>query len=428
MSTFQYTALTRDGQKTQGRIEAADSREAVTSLRSRELFVVNIKSRGSGGVESGGTLGREEVGRAGGIGILHQRPRGRRYTLARLWPVTARDKTVFFRQLALMLRAGITIVQALKVNARQSSSPRLERVTLRIAASVQGGKSLSAALAEHPRYFSNISVKLVESAEASGELDTILDQIALQIENQASLKAQVLTSLMYPVVVVFLSLFVAVFLVTNVIPKFASFFMKRGLELPWLTQFLVNISGVVRDHGVVILAVIATVCLISCALYCTRRGRLSFDLVLTKLPLTGKLVVSGALAQLGSSLAMLIRSGVTLFDALRITSGTINNRALSALLRNSADSILRGQPLARTLDTAIFPPVVPQLISVGEHTGSLEEVLVELADFYDRDLKARIRRMAALVGPVVILSVGGLVAIVYFAFFLALVKMISKGF
>ena len=163
-------------------------------------------------------------------------------------------------------------------------------------------------------------------------------------------------------------------------------------------------------------------------LYSTPRGRFVFDVVLLKLPVTGNLIVSSAIAQLSRNLSMLIRSGVTLFEALRVTAGTMNNRALAVLLGDSADSILKGQPLAETMDRAILPAVVPQLIAVGEHTGSLEEVLGELGDFYEQDLDARVRRTAALAGPVVILTVGGLVAFVYFAFFLALVKMISKGF
>lgn len=426
MRTFQYTALTRDGQETAGRLDAVDSREAAATLRAQQLIVVRIEDSVSRGELDERSLVQEVGSRS--MPLQAVRRRGLRYTLAKLRPVLARDKVLFFRQLALMLRAGITIVQALRVNARQSSSPRLERISLELAANVQAGKSFSAALAEHPKHFSNMHVKLVESAEASGELDVILDQVAQRIENQAELKTQLLTSLSYPLIVVILSVFVAVFLVLNVIPKFASFFLRRGLELPWLTQFLVDISDVIRQYGLIILGVISALCILVGVLYSTPRGRFVFDVVLLKLPVTGNLIVSSAIAQLSRNLSMLIRSGVTLFEALRVTAGTMNNRALAVLLGDSADSILKGQPLAETMDRAILPAVVPQLIAVGEHTGSLEEVLGELGDFYEQDLDARVRRTAALAGPVVILTVGGLVAFVYFAFFLALVKMISKGF
>ena len=427
MSTFEYTALTRDGQQTQGRLEANDSREAVAALRSQQLFVVNLQERrSSGGTHRSVAIGPEGDVRAGTL--LAERSRGIRYELGKLRPVVSRDKVLFFRQLALMLRAGITIVQALRVNARQSSSPWLERVALKLAADVQGGMSFSGALAEHPRYFSRIAVTLVESAEASGELDTILDQIATQIEEQATIKAQILTSLTYPAVVVVLSIAVSAFLVVKVIPKFASFFLRRGISLPWLTQSLVDVSDFVRDNGIVLLSCVAVACVIVFIVYSTRRGRYGIDVTLLKVPITGKLLISGALAQMSRNLAMLIRSGVTVFEALGITAKIMRNRALSVLLTDSADAILKGEPLARTFDRAILPPVVPQLLSVGEHTGALEEVLEELGQFYDQDLKSRIRRMAALVGPAVVLLVGGLVAVVYFAFFLALIQMISKGF
>lgn len=412
MPNFRYTALDGQGNEVRGSLDAADPRAAAAALRDRTLFPMQIDALAPGSK----TAGLQET--------VTESSRVRLF--AWLLPITSRDLVLFLRQLGLMLRTGLTLLQGLEVCRDQTNKPRLARVIDRVAVDVQAGVSLSDALAAWPRYFPVFVVKLIESAEASGELDTTLERAAVHLERRAELRARLISSLIYPAVVVLTSIAVAAFLVLKVIPQFAKFFQRRGAQLPWATQMLVDISGWLLRYGPYLLTGLLLLAGVLTVAYLTRRGRLAIHRGLLTIPVIGGLLAAGAMAQFSQTLSVLLSSGLPLLASLKITADVIGNLAISGKVRTAADDILRGQDLSRSLRGPVIPGIVTQVVAVGEQTGALHQVLDELGRYYDELLQAKIRRMSALIEPVMILILGGMVGFVYFAFFQAVVQLASN--
>lgn len=408
MPVFQYTALNRQGQEVKGDVEAADQRSAVASLRGRALFVLNVNGTGGGAAET-------ETG-------------GQQYSmLARIRPVFGQDYVIFLQQLALMLRTGLTVLQALEVCQEQTNKARFAYALERMRGAIQGGKSLSQAFAQEKSHFSRLLVKLLESAEASGELDVVLERAAEDLERKMEVRRKLLTSLAYPSVVVLSAIGVSVFLVWKVIPKFAAFFARRGASLPWSTQFLVDLSDWFANYGLYALAGVIVAIIAFVVSYMTKPGHFFWDRFFLSVPVIGKVLTSAAMAQSTQTLFVLLNSGVTLLDSLRIAGQVIGNQAIAHRFETAAESILKGNDLASSMKHPIVPAMIPHAVAVGERTGSLPPVLEKLSEFYDRDLQGRIRRMSALVEPAMILVVGGMVGFVYMAFFQAVFSLATAG-
>ncbi|GIW79813.1 MAG: phytochrome sensor protein [Gemmatales bacterium] len=405
MPVFKYIALDRRGREVQGNLEAADGQSAAATLRRQSLFVLQIENDAAGSASSAQT----------GSWLGHLRP------------VWTQDYVFFLQQLALMLRSGLTILQALEVCSQQSTKPRLSAAIDRMRDSIQAGKSLSQAMALEPRHFSRLTVKLIESAEASGELDTVLERAAADMEHKLDLKRKLLTSLAYPSVVILVAIGVAAFLVWKVIPKFAAFFQRRGVALPWTTQFLVDLSEYLTTYGLYVLGGVLAAILLFLLSYSTRRGRLVWDRLFLYLPVAGNLFTVAAMAQITQTLFVLLNSGVTLLDSLRISAQVIRNRAIAERINEAGEMILKGHDLATSLRDPVIPPLVPHLVAVGEQTGALTQVLERLSTFYDQQLQTLIRRMSGMVEPVMILVVGGMVGFVYMAFFQAVFQLATAG-
>lgn len=416
MPHFQYVALNEQGRELQGSLEAADARTAAASLRGRTLFVMQLTER-NGAAPSVGTAATK----------LLDAPVSLKQLADHLQPIKARDRVFFFQQMALMLRTGLTLLQALDVCRQQTSDVRFAATISRMSTAIQSGKSFSQALALEQRHFPVIVIHLIESAEASGELDTILDQVALYLERKAQLRMTLLTSITYPCIVLLVSIGVATFLVVKVIPKFAAFFTRRQAALPWSTQMLLNVSGFVQHYGLFLAVLLGAIAFGLAAAYTTDRGRRTVDHAALRVPVVGNLLRAGAMAQFGSTLSMLLRSGVTLLESLRLTSGVVGNRAIAECVDRAASRVLEGRDLATSLKQPFIPVLVSQVAAVGERTGALDRVLGELGQFYDRELQSRIARMAALFEPVMILIIGGMVGFVYFAFFQAVFQVALAG-
>lgn len=408
MPLFQYVALNGKGQEVKGSLEAADPRSAASALRGRMLYVMQL-SAGRAGVPSLPTTGS----RLSLLGLVR--------------PVWTQDLIFFFQQLALMLQTGLTVLQALEVCEEQATKARLRFAVRRIGDAIRAGKSFSQAMALESRLFSSLTVKLIESAEASGELDVVLGRVAADLEYKQDLKRKLLTSLTYPMIVVLTAVGVTTFLVWKVIPKFAAFFARRGMSLPWTTQLLLDVSAFVTRYGLTILCVFAATIGVLTLIYLTRRGRMALDRAMLMVPIIGKLLTVASMSRFCQTLCVLLNSGVTLLDSLRISSQVIGNRAIAARLEASSEQILKGQDLAGSLRSPVIPPLVCQVVAVGERTGALSPVLQKLGEFYGRDLEARIRIMSTLIEPVMIVIVGGIVGFVYFSFFQAIFQLAAGG-
>ena len=400
MASFSYTALDARGGETAGTIQASDARTAAAQLRQRGLRVLGVTESAG----EGGGLARE-------IDLS---------SLAALRSVSNQSLVFFFRQLSFMLRAGLPVMQALELAHAQVSGGRLQQIIARMLKDIESGSQLSQAMARHSDVFSRLSVNLVIAGENTGELDRIVDRLATHLEKKGALRAQMINAMIYPVVVVLAALGVGTFLVLKIIPKFGQFLASQGKPLPPSTQFLIDLSAFVVANGVWLLGLIAAFVAAAVAAYNTAHGRLALDRLLLKLPVMGKLLMNGSMAQMNWGLAMLLKSGVTVYDGLRIASGLLSNRILSGLLQNAADTILTGRDLAGSLRAPVMPVLVTQMIAVGERTGTLDHVMQELGGFYEHQLEVGIKRLSAMIEPALILVIGGMVGFVYYAFFQAL--------
>ncbi|MHC4972574.1 MAG: type II secretion system F family protein [Planctomycetota bacterium] len=395
MPLYRYEALGTNGQRVTGNLEAADERAAAATLKDRSLFITNLGPGAAAAVRR-----RRRAGKVG-----------------------SQDLAFFFRELALMTRAGVTLLQALQVCERQSGNEALAEVATRLSEQIRAGRSLSQAMAGQDRCFGRLTVRLVASAEATGEMDPVLDRIADIIERRANLRRSLFTSLAYPAIVFGVSVAVAVLLVVGVVPKFAAFFATRNIDMPWTTRTLLDASVWVRSYGLYGLALLLVAGGAVAYAYFTAKGRVALDRAALSLPVVGKLLQIASFAQISWTLGALLRSGVSLLESLRITASVVGNRFLGGHLDGVTRDILGGDTLSRGLEHDLVPPVVPNLIAAGERSGAMTDVLKELSDFYQRDLELRIRRMAGLVEPALILIVGGMVGFVYLAFFQALLQL-----
>lgn len=403
MASFTYTALDVGGKETKGRIDAVDSSAASAALRGRGLFVVNLNQGGNGN-------GRKSSG-------------GFKKFLANNRSVSKRDLVFFFKQMAFMLRAGLPMLQALKISTNQFGS-RLHYVIPELIAEVESGNALSTAMKKQKKeVFPPIAANMVFAGESTGALDAVMLRIAEHLEKKLALRAQTINAMIYPAFVVFAAIVVIIGLMTLIIPKFAKFLSGRGKQLPEPTQLLIDMSNFVVTNGLFIFAGFVLFGAIIALIYITPKGRLAIDALLLKLPVVGKLLSHGAMAEFSWSLSMMLRSGLTAFESLKITSKVIKNRLISDHLALAAEKIKTGKDLSSSITGKGIPSLVPQLTVVGEETGSLDQILFELGGFYEERLENGVKRMTAMIEPVLILVIGTIVGFVYYAFFMALFSL-----
>ncbi|PPC87291.1 MAG: type II secretion protein F [Methylotenera sp.] len=399
MPTFQYKALNNLGKEIKGSADASDARTAIANLRQQNIFVLEIE---------------QDTDKKAGL--------SKELDLSSLteWrSVSTQELIFFFKQQTFMLRAGLPVLQALQLGRTQASG-RLGRVIDRMIADIENGFPLSQAVARNPKVFPPLAVSLISAGENTGELDLVMDRLADHLEKKAALKTQTINAMIYPIIVILAAIGVFIFLVIKIIPAFAKFFAGKGRGLPPSTQFLIDLSTFFVNYGLYILALIIVIIISLVLMYQTKEGRYKLHNLLLRLPVLGKLMTVAAMAQLTWSLSMMLRSGLTALDALKITAKVIRNRVISDKTYTASDQILAGKDLASSLQHPRIPTIVTQMIAVGERTGTLDNVLHQLGDYYEERLQLGIRRLSAMVEPALILVIGGMVGFVYYAFFQAL--------
>jgi type IV pilus assembly protein PilC len=407
MPEFSYTALDAGGNEIAGQLQADDINAAALILRQRGLRVMELKQ----GRKQSGFLGQDNFSD----------------WLASQRSVSNASLIFFFRQMSFMLRAGLPIAQALELAKAQLSSSRLNLTIRLMLKDIESGQSLSAAMKKHKAVFPDMAVNLVVAGESTGDLDAIMDRLAVHLDKKAALRAQMINAMIYPVVVILAAIGVATFMVVKIIPKFAQFLLGQGRVLPPSTQMLIDISDTVRANGLFIVGGLIAFITLVLLLYQTRVGRLWTDNVLLRMPVIGGLLVNGSMAQMTWALSILLRSGVTVFDSMKITANLIGNRVYADKLQETSSKILEGRDISRSLDHPKIPPLVLQMIAVGERTGSLDHVLQELGIYYEKLMEVSIKRLSAMIEPAMILVIGGMVGFVYYAFFQALFSLVSGG-
>lgn len=405
MPEFAYIALTAAGSRTRGVRTASDLQAAAGALRAEGLFVIELAP--AAGIPA--SPGRRSLAAwlADGVG----------------WPIRTADRVQFLRQLGLMLRSGLPLLHALEVFAGQCSHTLLKRAVLRTADRIRGGMSLSAALERQGSLLPPLALRMIAVGETIGELETTLERMAAHLERRADIRNSLLTSLAYPVLLVLMTVGVVVFLVTRVIPRFVQLLSIRNVAMPAATQGLIAATEFLNRHGLLIAAAFAGAVIALLLLSLIRPVRYAVDRTLLGVPILGTILTLSFLAHFGRTMAALLKSGVPLLDALRTLGHSVGNRAMARRVQAASESVLAGRSLSEGLRCRVIPPLLSELVAVGEVSGTLETVLEDAADFYETRLQRTVKWMAGLFEPAMILIVGGIVGFVYIAFFSVLYRM-----
>jgi type IV pilus assembly protein PilC len=333
----------------------------------------------------------------------------------------------FTRQFATMIGAGLPMVQCLEILSQQSESAEFRKVISQVKESVQAGTTLAEALSKHKKIYDDLYVNMVDAGEIGGALDTILIRLAAYREKADALVRKVKGALIYPSVIFIVAIGVTAAMLTFIVPVFAKLFSGLGAELPGPTKFVLGLSHFLRSNfitGLIFLVLLA----IGFKFYSrTDQGRLLIDKILLKLPLIGELLRKSAVSRFTRTLGTLISSGVSILEALDITAKTAGNKVIQNAIKKSVISIAEGETITQPLkETGVFPPMVTQMISVGEKTGGLDDMLNKIADFYEEEVDAAVSAITSIIEPVVIIFMGVIVGGILISMYLPMFDIIGK--
>lgn len=398
MPSFAFTARDRSGRSHRGTLHAVTPGAAANDLRQRGWLVVSVQADDTKSV---------------GQQLAELNP------LAYLPPRSV-DIELGCRQLALMLRSGLTLLTALQLVARNANRATLRGAWQQIALRLQEGASLAQAMTE-TRRFARVIVQLVRVGEQTGALEQALDRAADALESRRRLRTSLLTALAYPTIVLVASIGVTGFMVLGVIPKLKAFLRALGRDLPAMTQWLLDFSDAAQRHLPRFCMTMAGFAVCGVLLYRHPPSRLIIDRLLLRVPVVGNLLRLAYTESLARTLGILVRSGITLIEGLRSSEDLMRNKFLARRVSLAREQVIQGGNLADPLSQPhAFAPMLGRMVSVGESSGTLDDVLDEVARFYESQLQAAIRTLGAVIEPAIIILVGGIVGFVYIAFFVAL--------
>ncbi|MEK6657739.1 MAG: type II secretion system F family protein [Nitrospirota bacterium] len=397
MANFKWTGKTRQGTMQKGVLAAKNKEEVIALLRKQNILVTSVQQAATDIKIS-----------IPGIG-------GR---------VKDKDIAVFTRQFATMIDAGLPLVQCLEILSTQSENKSMASALKDIRQDVESGATFTDALRKHPKVFNDLYVNMVAAGEAGGILDTILNRLAAYIEKAMKLKAKVKAALVYPGVIVSVAVIVVTVLLVWVIPVFAKMFTDMGGTLPLPTRIVMGVSDGVRGNIIfVIIAIILLVVGLKYA-YKSEKGKRIVDTVLLKAPVFGPLIRKVAVAKFTRTLSTLISSGVPILDGLEIVSKTAGNKVVEDALMGTRQSISEGKTIADPLGKSkVFPPMVVQMISVGEATGALDAMLSKIADFYDEEVDNAVAALTSMLEPMLMVFLGVVVGFIVIAMYLPIFQM-----
>jgi type IV pilus assembly protein PilC len=395
MASFAYVARdTGSGREIRSSVDATSEQAAIAALLNRNLLVVSIQ---------------EKVGKKG-------RTAGGRVALA--------DLVIFTRQLATMIDAGLAMVQSLQALAEQTTNKVMRDVIKDVCSRVESGDSFSEALQKHPKAFSRLYVCMVAAGEKGGLLAEILARLAVYQENAARLRKKVKSAMMYPTVVTVVAILITIFLLVKVVPVFGEIFQSFQAELPAPTQYLINISNAVKRYFVLIFLVAGAGVYAWFYFIKTKVGREFWDSRRIKLPIFGVIAHKICLARFTRTLASLIRAGVPILEVLQITSQTVGNVIMEKAIKTAALDIERGESISGALGKhPIFPSMIIRMVTAGEQTGKIDNMLERIADFLDEEIETTLAGLTALIEPILIVFLGVVIGGMVICMFLPIFKM-----
>jgi len=340
--------------------------------------------------------------------------------------VTARDLVIFTRQFSTMINAGLPLVQALDILAKQTDNPTLKKAVSDIVYDVESGNTLADALKQHPKVFSTLYINMVAAGESGGLLDTILMRLATFMEKSEQLQRKVKGAMIYPGVVLSVAVLAISILLLFVIPTFETVFASFNQTLPLPTRIVIGMSNLLQSYWWVVLIGLAGAGVFFKRWIATRHGRLQFDRILLKMPILGTLVRKAAIARFTRTLGTMLSSGVTILDGLEITARTAGNRVIHDAVMESRTAIAGGKSIAEPLkESQVFPPMVTQMIHVGEETGDLDGMLSKIADFFEDEVDVAVENLLKVLEPALIVILGTIVGGMIVAMYLPIFGLVN---
>ncbi|HEY9656227.1 MAG TPA: type II secretion system F family protein, partial [Crinalium sp.] len=342
--------------------------------------------------------------------------------------VTVKDQAVFSRQFAVLVNAGVAMVRGLGVLSEQCTNPKFKVALLDISTDVQQGMNLSDAMRKHPACFDNLYVAMIQAGEVGGVLDEVLNRLAKLLEDVARLQNQIKAALSYPVVVGVLATIIFVAMTVFLLPVFANIFADIGVELPLFTRVMMSISEFLRSPKVLILIVIIPVCMFAYKQYYkTRVGRETIDRLSLKMPLFGDLIQKTATARFCRTFGALTRSGVPILTCLEIVRDTAGNQIIANAVDEARREIQTGGMISIALQREqVFPLMAIQMISIGEETGEIDQMLMKVADFYEDEVEQAVKALTSIMEPIMILFLGGMVGSILLSMYLPMFAVFEK--
>jgi type IV pilus assembly protein PilC len=397
-TTYLWKGRSPSGELLSGEYATESKDDLVSYLRKRKIIITSVRTK-SGQININ-LPGKSRVG--------------------------VKDIGVFTRQFATMINAGLPMVQCLDILAQQTEKPPLRDAVAKVMSDVEGGSTLAEGLGRHPKIFSNLYVNMVEAGEAGGILDVILTRLATFLEKLDALQRKVKSALTYPTVVGVVALGATAFMLIFIIPTFAKMFTDFGGELPLPTKIVIGISDFLRAFWWAILGGVIGAVVGLKAYHKTEGGRLTIDRLLLRIPVLGMVIRKGSVARFTRTLGTLISSGVPILSGLEITARTSGNKVVEMAVLSTRESISQGNTIAEPLKSCgVFPPMVTQMISVGEQTGALDEMLDKIANFYDSEVDTAVDSLTAIIEPVMIVVMGTVVGGMLIAMYLPMFKLVT---
>lgn len=401
MPAYIYKARDRQGEPLTAAIEAENELSAAMSLRALGYSVISIEKEAQ--LKTNLTDFWQKITKA------HQ------YELI-----------LFSRQLSSLLKSGIAITTALSSIAEQTKNKLLKDAINAVLKDIQAGISFSGALVKHPDIFSDLFVSMIKVGEAAGILDEVLDRLAQLDAQELEVKTRIKSAMTYPLILVTVAIIIVSFLLINIIPKFVVVFETYEAKLPLATQILLGISFIARRLWFVVIAGAAVFIFWFKRYLKTDKGRYTFDFYLLRLPLFGQLYLKLIVARFSRTLGALVKSGVSILEALLVTEKTVGNAVISRVIDNIRSAITEGQSLAEPFKASgVFPPTVIQMVSLGEKSGKLDQMLTEVANFYDREVDYTIRNLTTALEPLLLLGMGLMVAFIALSVLLPIFNLIK---
>jgi len=394
MNTYQYSAKDKNSRTVTGILEGVSEAEVVNALHQRDLLVISVE------------------------------PAKKKLFKARDQKTKLDDLVIFSRQLATLIDSGVPLVQSLGILGEQVENKNLRDIVIMVRQDIEGGTSFYDALAKHPSVFSELFINMSKAGEASGTLNEVLDRLAAYLEKSAALNRKIRSAMVYPSVLVTMAILITSVLLLKVVPVFKEIFTSLGGELPLPTRILIGVSNLLGRYfmlsaGLLVIAVILFKKYIS-----TDNGRYNFDASKLKIPILGQLFRKVAIAKFSRTLSTLVKSGVSILNALEIVGKTSENKVVEEAVAQCRKAVREGELISRYLSkTAVFPPMVCRMIGIGEQSGELEKMLTKIADFYDEQVDAAVSGLTSMIEPLIIAFLGIVIGGIVISLFLPIFKI-----